>query len=513
MKKPLLIMALISLILFPLTCAKATADDSENVAEYAQLAHGLRLFMRSKNPDDIALRKQILNAPAHLRQALATLNGEKLNLNVNLPPVPKDKNASYIYNSIPDMNPYLPDYANVLSCKWAYTPEELQKVREVLASNKAYFDKINQGAQMPLFQTNPMQFSHNAKVRAIARALATKSYILAEDGQENEAVNTSSVILAVGRHLYQNKALISSLVGDAIDSIGYSSFRGILYHAPSPEIAKSVDDVLSNTGDVPSFKEPLLGFEAACFLDNVNSVRTGKPSYLEQTELGELQNMIKLAKPQLKSLPDKVLYMIGKSLLEERVKQAMPLDQTNVVKKAFKPDELKVWNNLFFEGEADYFRDVKRFVDIANAPIAEQVAYMRGRDKKQTQSSSAALKKIDIFISGGETSTFGELMPSQLYWNVCRNTLYERTQRNLVIAMARVFQQRDKNGMFPDSIVNLPIDPWDGAPLRYRKTEKGFVLYSVGEKGDYDGVDRKDDIRRIYRIEFPLVKIPLPKFD
>jgi len=104
-------------------------------------------------------------------------------------------------------------------------------------------------------------------------------------------------------------------------------------------------------------------------------------------------------------------------------------------------------------------------------------------------------------------------MPSQLYWNVCRNTLYERTQRNLVIAMARVFQQRDKNGMFPDSIVNLPIDPWDGAPLRYRKTEKGFVLYSVGEKGDYDGVDRKDDIRRIYRIEFPLVKIPLPKFD
>jgi hypothetical protein len=32
----------------------------------------------------------------------------------------------------------------------------------------------------------------------------------------------------------------------------------------------------------------------------------------------------------------------------------------------------------------------------------------------------------------------------------------------------------------------VPLDPWDGKPLRYKKLDKGYVIYSVGS-------DRKDD--------------------
>lgn len=55
---------------------------------------------------------------------------------------------------------------------------------------------------------------------------------------------------------------------------------------------------------------------------------------------------------------------------------------------------------------------------------------------------------------------------------------------------------RAKHGSYPASLsdlspgtlTKLPDDPFSpGAPLRYRKTEKGFVLYSVGPDGIDDG--------------------------
>ena len=33
----------------------------------------------------------------------------------------------------------------------------------------------------------------------------------------------------------------------------------------------------------------------------------------------------------------------------------------------------------------------------------------------------------------------------------------------------------------------LPEDPYDGNPLRYRKLDKGFVVYSIGKDGIDDG--------------------------
>ena len=40
----------------------------------------------------------------------------------------------------------------------------------------------------------------------------------------------------------------------------------------------------------------------------------------------------------------------------------------------------------------------------------------------------------------------------------------------------------------------VPIDPFDGQPLRYKKLAKGYVVYSVGEDGKDDGGDEKKDI-------------------
>jgi hypothetical protein len=54
----------------------------------------------------------------------------------------------------------------------------------------------------------------------------------------------------------------------------------------------------------------------------------------------------------------------------------------------------------------------------------------------------------------------------------------------------------------PDDASLLPVDPFDGQPLRYRKTGRGYIIYSIG-------ADRKDDSGdRVKDIVFALVAVP-----
>jgi len=66
-----------------------------------------------------------------------------------------------------------------------------------------------------------------------------------------------------------------------------------------------------------------------------------------------------------------------------------------------------------------------------------------------------------------------------------------------------VEQSRLKSGKLPAALSDLvsafieavPKDPFDGKPLRYKKLEKGYVVYSVGPDGRDDGApDETDDV-------------------
>jgi hypothetical protein len=67
-------------------------------------------------------------------------------------------------------------------------------------------------------------------------------------------------------------------------------------------------------------------------------------------------------------------------------------------------------------------------------------------------------------------------------------------QRDLVLAAIAAGQFEQKNGKLPESLESLvpeflptvPTDPFDGQPLRFKATDEGLVLYSIGR-------DRKDD--------------------
>ena len=49
--------------------------------------------------------------------------------------------------------------------------------------------------------------------------------------------------------------------------------------------------------------------------------------------------------------------------------------------------------------------------------------------------------------------------------------------------------------LVPAYLAKVPIDPFDGAPLRYRRLGDGLVIYSVGPDGKDNGgnLDKPDD--------------------
>jgi hypothetical protein len=76
-----------------------------------------------------------------------------------------------------------------------------------------------------------------------------------------------------------------------------------------------------------------------------------------------------------------------------------------------------------------------------------------------------------------------------------RSIAHLRTAR---VALA-VQRYRLATGKLPDTLADLvptyldivPMDPFDGRPLRYEKLETGFVVYSIGEDGSDDGGKEK----------------------
>ncbi len=46
---------------------------------------------------------------------------------------------------------------------------------------------------------------------------------------------------------------------------------------------------------------------------------------------------------------------------------------------------------------------------------------------------------------------------------------------------------KDLNELVPRSFPAVPLDPFDGAPLRYKPLAKGCVVYSIGPDGHDDG--------------------------
>ncbi len=126
---------------------------------------------------------------------------------------------------------------------------------------------------------------------------------------------------------------------------------------------------------------------------------------------------------------------------------------------------------------AALLRQNNQFVEIAKLPVEQQVERM-----KEFQATIALLPEQarPFSISNSKVTA-----------------AFHRNQAELRCAVVLVALERYRraNHRWPDALADLvptylsevPLDPFDGAPLRYRRLDDGVVIYSIGPDGKDNG--------------------------
>jgi hypothetical protein len=118
-----------------------------------------------------------------------------------------------------------------------------------------------------------------------------------------------------------------------------------------------------------------------------------------------------------------------------------------------------------------------RIVEIAKLPIQQQIPLFEEFEKTEQNVPQSA-----------RWIRFNPLRWAERFY--CDHA-YPRC----AIAMLAAERYRRGNGRWPETLADLvprylpktPFDPFDGAPLRYRREEEGIVIYSVGPDRKYGG--------------------------
>jgi hypothetical protein len=94
---------------------------------------------------------------------------------------------------------------------------------------------------------------------------------------------------------------------------------------------------------------------------------------------------------------------------------------------------------------------------------------------------------VDSFLLG--TLADSHVRLGHLAWRT-------KTGRRALVGILAILRYRKVEGLYPDDLETLltagylreiPIDPYSGRPMGYRKTTDGFILYSWGENRKDDG--------------------------
>ncbi len=147
--------------------------------------------------------------------------------------------------------------------------------------------------------------------------------------------------------------------------------------------------------------------------------------------------------------------------------------------------------NLLAESELMVLRNLSMGIDIIRrgVPYDQQaVKQLETEIEKSRPKFQISLGKLTVMYSPHEFSAAASFLGA-----FERASKLHALQRiDFVVVALRLY--RYERGHYPDNLhalvpkylPSIPLDPYDGKPLRYRKLGKGFKVWSVGQ-------DRKDD--------------------
>ncbi len=141
-----------------------------------------------------------------------------------------------------------------------------------------------------------------------------------------------------------------------------------------------------------------------------------------------------------------------------------------------------------------------QLVKLAKQPPEKQSSLMQALDERSLSAPWAKIPLARSLLVGPVHDPKGKLR-SAFAGSVEANTRHQAELRSMIAAcaveryrLARGEWPQDLASLVPTYLKEVPQDPFDGKPLRFRRTSDGVVLYCLGS----DRIDHEGKIRRDY---------------
>ncbi len=340
--------------------------------------------------------------------------------------------------------------------------EMTEAITEVLTKNEATLKLLHTGAQMTacrypidLTKSGLVKLVHLNKIRPAVSLLILEALLAVERGNSGFAVNTIIAGFGVARSLRSEPVVISQL----------------LQCSCQIRLAKQLERVLGRSALT---REQIAELESTL-------IQGENPDGLRRAYVGELCRLLSY-------------YQIYTNEYSKPV-QFWPTHQ--------QIRDYGSWRALYYvpaQGFQDYrYRTSGVFELDVLVALSLRVAFIRASQLPLPDGlrvGKTITDQEEQYSSGG-SSFF--IMPASVRALItqARCIAQLRAARGaLALERARLIQ-----GRLPEAVDTLlPVDPFTGQPLRFKKQGDGYVVYSVGENGVDDGGDEKKDITcRVFR--------------
>lgn len=335
-------------------------------------------------------------------------------------------------------------------------PVNSNEVKELIRKNQAVLPYLDKAVSRPYFQSPQLEdpnqvdlmteFPEYPKIRLLAQLCLLKAKSLAYTKRGKEAVELLIKVVKLGQMIEDSPrpSLITYLVGMAIKEIGLKGLRDIL-----PLVSLDSDTLRSYAEVILRFKESEEGLGNAGKMEYLVSVNT----LHHWEEAG--QNRFELEKMKEKFGKD-----IGR--LAEGMKR----------RELYKPNKTR-------KILADYYR---QYLSNARKLFYKDMHFVekeRAEDvQKETEGIFARENLIGRFIVREITPTLSRTLERKCLSNFS----VEATSCLFALKAYKIDRGElptNLNELVPKYLSNVPLDPFDGLPLRYSKDVK--VIYCVGK--------------------------------
>jgi hypothetical protein len=453
-------LVLIALVGLSLGCVRRAAPAAATAPGTMQF---LSLYGSFSPAEAKEIARQMQRGPRDLAVQLAAARREGILLRLGdlQPALPTPiRNAAPIYIQLMSLlkekplDPSTDKVRGSLGSRVVHSPEEVAAARRLLSERKDVMQLVHEAASKPecVFRRDwtrgmLIEYPENVAMREAARMLSAESFFLAKAGRYREAVENQALIFRVAQHPTSDPAAICQLAGISCDAIALAGMENILCTAGTTHgVAVAVRTAVSTGRPHFDLRRTLAG-EIATYSVSLNGLRRGSPLTDDAHRLlWKLYGSGRTADP-----PD---------VLQKYPQYGNPLA-----------------NQLLDANQAYYLSEMRPLIAACEKPYALDRPLLQHLDTLSARESRNPGRQLAA--------------PGLILGGLLTLTVHARAAEETIMAGATILAYKGQQGRFPESLAELGTttfpDPFGSGVLKYRREVEGFVVYSVGPDGNFDG--------------------------